>query len=86
MCCFFFLKDQAPTQTCAGTAINANTCNVIAPTSSTSMLFTTCQNQLATVSKLSTNSALFNADIIIQGKILIYKEFITLKNQYSENF
>jgi hypothetical protein len=32
------------------------------------MLFTSCQNQLAKISNISTNNATFNTPIIIQGK------------------
>ncbi len=56
-------------QPCVGNAINANTCNLATPISSTTMLFTSCQNQLAKISNISTNNATFNTPIIIQGKV-----------------
>lgn len=70
---FIIIKDQAPSLTCPGSSITVSpsSCNVVAPTLATTMLFTTCLNQIASISSISTNNATFSTPIIIQGQIYI---------------
>lgn len=59
--------ETAPLDTCPGSSIDANTCGVTAPTSPYSMLFTSCQNSMASISSISVTNSTYDADIVISG-------------------
>lgn len=59
--------ETAPVANCPGTSTDAAACGVTAPTSLYSMLFTSCQGNMATVTSVSVTESTYDADIVISG-------------------